>query len=156
MSPDLLAYWLLGLLTVAVCLFAIWKGGRGERHGGAVVLAMVLAERLSRAALGQAAGPGTDLNLIVSLSGDALTALMLLVVTVRFGSPWLGAVMLFYGLQFAVHAFYLIVPTANDLFRVIAIDVTFAGIHICLVVGTIMAWRRRQGAGREPFPSGAA
>jgi hypothetical protein len=137
MSP-IVTYILLSLLLVAVCLFAVWKGGPAERTGAGVVLVMVLLERLLHVVL--------PINLwpILSLCGDALTAAGLLVVTLRYASLWLGGAMLFYAAQFTLHSFYLVTGRSNEEPLHVALnDVNFAGILVCLVVGTVIAWRGR-------------
>jgi hypothetical protein len=137
MSPFV-TYILLSLLLIAVCFFAVWKGGPAERSGASVVLAMVLLERLLY-------GPApADLRPILSLCGDALTAAGLLAVTLRYGSLWLGGAMLFYAAQFTLHSFYLVTGRSNqEPLHVVLNDLNFAGILVCLVVGTIIAWRGR-------------
>jgi hypothetical protein len=134
----LLIYWLLSLLTIAVCAFAVWKGGPAERWGAAVILGLVVAERLCRLIA------PSDLQPILSLAGDALTALGLLVLAVRFTSLWLGGAMLFYASTFVLHSVYLVSGRSEaDPLHYWLNNVNFAGIHICLVVGTLIGWRRR-------------
>jgi hypothetical protein len=137
MSP-ILTYILLSLLLVAVCLFAVWKGGPAERVGASVVLTMVILERLL-----QVFAPA-DYRPILSLSGDALTALGLLAVALRYGSLWLGGAMLFYAAQFTLHSFYLVTGRSNqEPLHIVLNDFNFAGILACLVIGTVIAWRAR-------------
>lgn len=142
MSP-LLVYILLSLLLLSVCIFAIWKGGPAERVGATVVLVLVVIERTSSAF---ASG---DVRPYLSLTGDALTALGLLAVTLRYGSPWLGGVMLFYAAQFALHSVYLVTARSNDEpLHVWLNNINFAGILVCLTVGTLLSLRRRLGERR--------
>src|ERR1700755_1638571 len=95
-------YLLLSLLIVVVCLFAIWKGGQAERIGAGIVLGFVVVERLVQLVTPWQPWP------VQSLCWDALTALGLLVVALRYASAWLGGAMLFYAAQFALHSFYLV------------------------------------------------
>lgn len=132
----LLAYVLLSLVTLAVCGFAIWKGGPGERATALLILGFVIAERLAHYFF-------PDQRQLISLAGDALTALSILFITLRFASPWLGGVMLFYAATFGLHSFYFVTDRPEDLFHYWANNFNFAGVHICLVVGTIYAWRQR-------------
>lgn len=137
MSPFL-TYILLSLLLVATCLFAIWKGGPAERAGASVVLVMVIFERLAQAAMPQ------GWWVILGLSCDALTALGLLAVTLRYASLWLGGAMLFYAAQFTLHSFYFVTGRPDaDLLHMVLTDFNFGAILVCLVVGTVLAWRTR-------------
>src|SRR5437870_12993981 len=101
MSP-LVIYWLLSAFTIAVCAFAIWKGGPAERVGGAMILGFVVVERLIRLV----APP--DLLPILNLIGDAATAVGLLVLALRFTSLWLGGTMMFYAATFVLHSAYMV------------------------------------------------
>jgi len=144
MSP-IVTYIVLSLLLVAVCLFAIWKGGPAERAGASVVLAMVVMERLLHLVLPISQWP------ILGLCGDALTAFGLLAVTLRYGSLWLGGTMLFYAAQFTLHSIFLVTGRLNsEPLHIVLNDINFAGILVCLVVGTITAWRRREVSALKP------
>ena len=146
MSSSLQTYILLSLILVAVCVFALWKGGPAERTGAAVIIVLVVAERLAHA-LPQGWWP------IISLCGDALTALGLLVVALRYASFWLGGVMLLYAAQFTLHSFYLVTGRSSDTpLHIVISDLNFAAILVCLTTGTIMAWRGRL-ARRDEAPA---
>ena len=128
---------LLTLLTLTVCGFAIVRGGQGERITGVTIVAVMVLQRLARVAA------PADFHPTISLVGDGLPALVLLVLTVRYASPWLGAIMFFYAAQFALHSFYIVMVRRVDVFHFIVNDINLMGIHLCLVLGTVMAWRRR-------------
>lgn len=146
MSP-LLTYYLLSLLTLGVCGAAIWKGGPAERRGAIVILAIVILQRIGLGFTPE------DYRSPIMLAGDALTAVGLLLLTLRYTSLWLGACMLCYAATFVLHAFYMVTerPEGGAAWSWIN-DLCFAGIHICLVLGTVMSWRRRVGA-RAPEPA---
>jgi hypothetical protein len=147
MSP-VLTYIVLSLLLAGTCLFAIWKGGPAERMGASVILAMVILERLLQVALPK------PWWIIMGLSFDALTAIGLLVVTVRYASLWLGGAMLLYAAQFTLHSFYLVTGRPDtDLLHMALTDFNFGAILVCLVVGTSLAWRARQ---RSEIAGGAS
>lgn len=137
MSSSLQTYILLSLVLVAVCVFALWKGGPAERTGAAVIIVLVVLERLAHV-LPQGWWP------IISLCGDALTALGLLVIAIRYASFWLGGVMLLYAAQFTLHSFYLVTGRSSDTpLHIVISDLNFAAILVCLTAGTMMAWRGR-------------
>jgi hypothetical protein len=137
MSSSLQTYIILSLILVAVCAYALWKGGPAERMGSIVIIVLSVTERFMHA-LPQGWWP------IVALCGDALTALGLLVVAVRFASLWLGAVMLLYAAQFTLHSFYLVTGRNSDTpLHIVISDINFAAILFCLTAGTTLAWRSR-------------
>jgi hypothetical protein len=122
---------ILGLLT---CLFAFWKGGTAERIGAAIILLNIVTyipnETLFHYPMW---------NLVI----DAVTAIALLAVAVRYASFWQGAVMLLYAFQFSLHAFYFVTERPRDTFHVIANNAIFFAVCACLISGTALAWRKR-------------
>jgi hypothetical protein len=130
---------ILGLLS---CLFAFVKGGQAERIGAAVILANVLAYMVNE----------TQFHIaIANLAVDAVTALTLLAVAVRYASFWQGAVMLLYAAQFALHAFYFVTERQRDVLHAVVNNSIFLAISGCLIIGTAMAWRGRADAARTGF-----
>jgi hypothetical protein len=123
--------------NVLVCLFAILKGGSAERVGAIVILANMLV------GLGVEA---TGRSQIAVLIVDALTAVVLLAVAVRYASVWLGAVMLLYACQFALHAYYFVLERPRDVLHVVLNNLDFFAVILCLAAGTVTAWRRRRRA----------
>jgi hypothetical protein len=134
MSPTTLAFALL-IFTFVTCLFAFAKGGEAERIGAAVILANLLAGAASESFL-------HDQRMVLAI--DGLTALLLLAAAVRYASFWLGAVMLLYGLQFGLHAFYFVSERPRDALHVAVNNANFFAIGLCLATGTVIAWRRRR------------
>lgn len=122
------------VFSLLICLFAFLKGGPAERIGAAVILANLLAGLATEAFIR---------TQLVVLSIDGLTAVVLLVLAVRFASLWLGAVMLLYALQFGLQAFYLVMERPRDVLHVVINNVDFFSVSLCLAAGTILAWRRR-------------
>lgn len=118
------------------CVFAFWKGGLAERLAAAVIVASIVAGCLSWAFFE---------SQVVDLAIDGISALALLVVVLRFASPWLGAAMLVYAIQFGLDAYYLVLerPSANDKFHIAVNNADTLAISLCLAAGTILALRRR-------------
>jgi hypothetical protein len=126
---------IVGLLafSLTACVFALVKGGRAERLGAAVILANMLL-----AVVGEHFFPKSILLWL-----DAGTATAMLVIAVRYASPWLGGVMLLYAIQFGLHAFYFVAQRPRDTLHVTVNNVDFLAISLCLVIGTAMSWRER-------------
>lgn len=133
-SPIVIA---LTLLTLGICLFALWKGGQAERFGAGLILTNALLSTV-----GDLLFPHADLA-ILWLIADGLTAVGLLVVAVVYASFWLGGVMLLYAILFTLHSFYFVTGREVDLFHARVNNADFLGISVCLAIGTIIAWRRR-------------
>jgi hypothetical protein len=128
---------LIDIFAVLGALFAFWKGGSAERATALVILINVAINESSKYLI-----PSGD-N-VVRLVNDGLTALVLLGVTIRFGALWMGAVMLFYAAQFAMHSYYLVTERQiGDYTYALINNLNFSGTIWCLIAGTIVAWRAR-------------
>lgn len=147
--PDISVRLLINVFSVLGALFALWKGGKAERAAAAIVLLNTLVGEGSHWL-----APGSDD--IIRLINDGLTAMGLLIVTVWYVAPWMGGVMLFFAAQFAMHSYYMVTerPT-GDYLNALINNVNFSGIIWCMVIGTIVAWRRRlkSNASRAVAPS---
>src|SRR4029453_5037705 len=100
--PTSLIVQFFSVLGVLICGLALWKGSIAERIGAAIISAdMVLWMG------GSSFLPRAYEKLIV-LMADAVTALGLLAVALRYTSPWLGGAMLLYAVQFTLHSYYLV------------------------------------------------
>lgn len=128
---------LLLVFIVATCLFGLAKGGPAERWGAAIILVNVLAGMINQALFR---------DLLLSLANNGLTALLLLAVAVRYANFWLGGVMLLYGLQFALHATYIVLTRPRDMLYVNLSNINIFAISLCLLGGTLVAWRARRRA----------
>ena len=128
---------LLSVFSLCAVLFSLWKGAAAERIAASVVVANM--------ALGLAiGGVSPDLAGTVRFASDGLSAIILLVVTVRYGAPWMGGVMLFYAAQFSLHSFYLVTVRSNtDYLHALINNINFAGISWCLIIGTAVTAHRR-------------
>ena len=127
----------IDLTSALCCLFACWKGGAGERAAAAAVLVNLLIGQVVHHIAPQLDEP-------LRVANDGLTALVLLAITVRFAAPWMGVVMLFYAAQFSMHAAYLVLEHKGDYLHALINNLDFIGINLCLVIGTVVAWRRRR------------
>jgi hypothetical protein len=138
---------ILLFLTLATCAYAFVLGDAPERVGATVILVNLFASMANETFLHQQQLPGVAI--------DGLTAVVLLIMALRYASFWLGVVMLLYALQFALHAYYLVLELPRDRVHVVLNNADFFGISLCLLAGTTMAWmrRRRRIAGPQPEPA---
>lgn len=135
-------YYLQTFGGFAICLFALWKGGPPERFGASLIVAIILLTRLVDLVTPDSALP------ILRLASDGLTAVGLLVIALAYGSLWIGGVMLLYAAQFTLYSYYFVTERPPDLFQAMVNNIDFLLIHLCLVIGTLVAWRRRVVAAR--------
>jgi hypothetical protein len=135
------------VFTVGAVLFGLWKGGPAERIAAGVVLINMLVGLATRRFLPEFVDTTHFIN-------DGLAAMVLLGVTIRYGAPWMGAVMLFYAAQFALHSFYIVTARPNDYLHSLINNINFGGVIWCLIIGTAVAWRRR-GRVARPVPQPA-
>lgn len=127
-------------VLLGVFLLAWFKGGAAERWGATLKVgtsAMALAVHVLFHA---------NAISVALLTADGLLALGFLVLAIRYASLWIGAAMLLQGVQFSLHAWYLVIERPHDrMYSVINNLDTFAVIG-CILVGTLIAWRRREQA----------
>ena len=90
---SFLIFFALSALGLGGVLFSIWKGAAEERIAACVVVANLL---IAVALI----GVSPILAGTFGFASDGLSAVVLLVVTVRYGAPWMGGIMLLYAAQF--------------------------------------------------------
>ena len=83
------------------------------------------------------------------LTIDGVFALGFLALAVRYASLWLGGALIFQGLQFGLHAYYLVMARPLDLFHARANNIDTYGVIACLVIGAEAAGRRRSRMARQ-------
>lgn len=123
--------------ALATCGAALWKGGPAERVASFLILVNISLWMVAEGVIPD------SFRYILQLTDDGITAIGLLVVTVRYGSPWLGVAMLLYGGQFALHAYYFVMELPSDNFHAMVNNLDFMGVILCLAFGTAMVVRRR-------------
>ena len=118
-----------GLLLFAfvICGWSFVKGGSPERAGAMFVLANTLAGLALTEIL----------NPVVKLTLDGVTAFAFVYLVIRYVSKWLGVVMLLYGAQFALNAYYFVMDKGHDLFFVQVNNILFLFVCISLAVGVV-------------------
>lgn len=138
-SPIVL---LLYLWTFLACAFALWKGGTPERFGGGVVFWATLAPPALHAVA------PASLSALIDLTGDGVVGVAFLLLVLRFGSPWLGVIMLLYAGEFALHATYVVTQRPPDRLHAEINNILFLGVSFSLLIAAALAWRRRLAAAR--------
>jgi uncharacterized membrane protein YdjX (TVP38/TMEM64 family) len=74
---------------------------------------------------------------------------ILLILAVRFASLWIGAAMILQAAQFSLHAYYLVMELPHDRLHAWINNTDDWGILIAILVGTVLAIRRRAALARE-------
>jgi hypothetical protein len=132
-----LLFWINWPLLAAAC-FGAWRwGGRPERSGALLVLTTFVAVVLVGLIHGKELVQGLYLAL------DGLMALGLLLLALRHATRWLGIAVLLQGVQFSLHAYYLVGARRYDNVYILVNNLVSTGVLICILVGTFLAWRRR-------------
>lgn len=128
--------------TISVAAFAWWKGGYAERFGSLVNLVAAVAVTISHLMM-TLSSAGLALLVI-----DALMAVGFLALAIRYASLWIGVAMLLQAGQFSLHAWYLVSALERDRLYAIANNAISIGILLCILVGTLISWRRRAKAAK--------
>jgi cbb3-type cytochrome oxidase subunit 3 len=134
--PEISVRFLINTFSVLGALFAFWKGGPAERATAAVVMLNVLIGYTG-------AFLAPQLDNMIRLVNDGLTALIILAITLRYGALWMGGVMLFFAAQFSMHSYYIVTGRETGYLYALINNINFSGIIWCLIIGTAVAWRRR-------------
>lgn len=139
-SPLPLIGW---IATLLVCGLAWWKGGRAEQLGASLKLITSLTALAIHRLLNQDSISGA------LLTADGVLAVGFLALAIRYASLWIGAAMLLQAGQFSLHAFYLVSGLEHDRFYAVANNMVTIGILVCILTGTLIAWRRKARAAAQ-------
>jgi hypothetical protein len=131
-------------LNVLAALFAAWRGDRAARIAGALSLFDIVAPLIYGAVTGN-----VQVGEVLELGADLVWAIGLLMLVVRYASRWLGVTMLLQAVQFSLHAYYLVMEREHDLIHAWVNNLNEVGISICIIIGTVLAMRRRMDDARE-------
>ncbi len=128
-------------LILAACLTAWRLGGKPERQGALLVLVMSFLASFPPLI------PDRDLSRLAFLTLDGLFAGGLLLLALRYARAWLGVAVLLQGVQFSLHAYYLVADRRYDYTYGLVNNLVSLGVLCSLVVGSILAWRARKRGG---------
>lgn len=124
------------LLLLGTCLFAWIKGAAPERFGAALLLAGTIAALVIQLTLPVAA------RTTPTLIGEGILAVGFLVLAIRYAILWLGVAMILQGIQFSLHAFYLVMERPRDFSFALITNLVTVAIIACILIGTFTAWKR--------------
>src|SRR5579871_1702693 len=131
-------------VTAVTAAFALWKGDTAARIAGTINFVNAVALPAFRMiSLEQQSGE------VVQLAGDLFWAIGLLMLVVRYASPWLGVTMLLQAVQFSLHAYYMVMELPHDLLHAWVNNLDEVGISVCITVGVVLAIHRRSTLARE-------
>lgn len=126
--------------TLAVLAFAWWRGGSAERYGASLKIATSLVALAIHHLFNQ------ETISVALLVADGILAVGFLILAIRYSSLWIGVAMLLQAGQFSLHAYYLVSELQRDRFYAIANNLVTLAILLCIVAGTVLAWRARSRA----------
>lgn len=141
MSP-LIAAWMGWAVLVIVLVLACWKGSRAERLGVAIFLTGAVYAMAVYALAPRSLVP------TLLLLGEGAMGGGFLFLALRHMNAWLGVAMLLQAIQFSLHAYYLVGGLPRDRTFAMVTNLDSIGVLLCILVGTILAWRRRLRAAR--------
>lgn len=127
-------------VTLAVLGFAWWRGGAAERYGATLKVATSLVALLVHHLFNQ------DTISVALLVADGVLAVGFLILAIRYSSLWIGAAMLLQSGQFSLHAYYLVSELQRDRFYAVSNNLVTLAILLCILAGTVLAWRARSRA----------
>ncbi|HWU80707.1 MAG TPA: hypothetical protein VN158_11635 [Caulobacter sp.] len=134
---------LVSWLLLAAACFGAWRwGGRPERSGAMLVLGVWVAVLLASLI--------RDKELVrgVFLALDGVLALGLLLLALRHATRWLGVAVLLQGVQFSLHAYYLVAARRYDNLFVLVNNLVSLGVLVSLLTSVVLAWRSRRAAAK--------
>lgn len=139
MFPHLPLVALIGwLLILAACLVAWRFGGKAERQASMLVLATSFLTSFPRLIADH------DLQRLAFLGLDGAVALGLLLLALRYARVWLGVAVLLQGVQFSLHAYYLVASKPYDNIYALVNNLVSLGVLCSLATGSVLAWRARR------------
>ena len=124
-------------VLLGVFALAWFRGGRAEQYGASLKLATSLIALAVHHLLKQGAISGA------LLTADGVLAVGFLALAIRYSSLWIGVAMLLQAGQCSLHAWYLVNALERDRFYAISNNLISIGILTCILVGTVISWRRR-------------
>ncbi len=134
---PLIAAWIGWAVLIIVLVLACWKGGRAERLGVAIFLTGAIYAMLVYQFIPRGVAP------TLLLLGEGAMGAAFLFLALRYMNAWLGVAMLLQAIQFSLHAYYLVGDLPRDNTFALINNLDSIGVLLCILAGTLLAWRRR-------------
>ena len=144
--PTTLPAQILWGAIIAVCAFGMLKGGAAERVGAAMTFLISIAFVVVNEIVPEGSRAVPHLVL------DGVLALSFLVLAVRFASLWIGSAMLLQGVQFSLHAYFLVTKIAPGRTYAIVNNLVTWGTLAGILIGTLVILRAGRKAAAGPTP----
>lgn len=125
------------LLILAACLTAWRLGGKPERQAALLVLATSFLASFPGLI------PDHEMQRLAYLAVDGVVAGGLLLLALRYARVWLGVAVLLQGVQFSLHAYYIVAGKRYDNAYGMVNNMVSLGVLCSLVTGSILAHRAR-------------
>lgn len=132
-----LVFLLLWGVTIAIVALAWWRGGAAERLAASLLITATILAKLISMLLPEAA------QALSFLALDGALALGFLILSLRFVKSWLGIAMVLQGVQFSLHAYFLVADQPHNIVYAMVNNVVTGGVLLCLLIGTVQHWRRQ-------------
>jgi signal transduction histidine kinase len=138
---NILVYALLGA-NVGVAVFAIWKGDAAVRWAAVTQIGASYISLFNFVL-------GPEWNQTFELATGLVSAVVYLLLAVRFANLWIGAAMLLQAAEFSLDAFYLVTDRPLDHLHAWVNNTCEWGIVLCILLGAVLAILRRMTLARE-------
>jgi hypothetical protein len=136
-------YTQLAVIALAICCgLALLKGGPAERAGAALISITWVA------VLAASAATQSYVPAIAFLASDAVLAVGLLILAIRYSSWWLGAAMLLQGVGLSLHAAHFAAVRDEESISVLNLyilgkNLASMAVLLAILAGTLASWRQR-------------
>ena len=130
---------MIGWLLILAASLAAWRlGGQPERQAAMLVLATSFLASFPPLIFDR------ELQRLVFLALDGAVAVGLLLLALRYARVWLGVAVLLQGVQFSLHAYYLVSAIRYDNVYAMVNNLVSLGVLCSLAIGSVLAWRTRR------------
>jgi len=129
--------------VLGVCTFALWKGDIAVRLAALTHLSVQVATFMINPRFGDIGGESA------LLAVDFTSAVIFLLLAVRFANLWIGAAMLLEAGQFGLHSYYLVMDLPHDKLHAWINNSSDAAILLCILLGAVLSIRRRVELAKE-------
>ena len=147
--PTTLTTQVIWAAIFAVCMFGLLKGGPAERFGAGLTVGIAFAFQIVNMVLPDDSRPVPHLVL------DGILALGFLGLAVCYASLWLGGVMLLQGVQFSLHAYFIVTKLTPGVTYAVVNNLVTCGTLLGILLGTVAFLRQgRAAAPEKALPSG--